>query len=315
MAGREKSCAKPGFWGVLFVTRCFAKRCKLTKRPENTDRLSTGPEFGMVKPLMRNRFVAAAALVAGFMVVGLLAGCGGKTFSGEDARPDPTLLFVNASLASVRLDFLMNDALVDGNVAFLGTSPDFRSFRFISESDGGYDASIRPAGGGEEFDRFGFAPARESHSIAMAIGTPDFGTEFLKRCQILAFMVDRERPTGNRARVTFINALLRAPGSESPPVRFQTIDPDDPFSEENPLFSVSDVQYASVGDSQTLAVDATTLTFQARRSDVDGVVVFAEREFAFGAGKIYLGVLTGQEGATDPALRPTIRFIELTPEP
>lgn len=251
-------------------------------------------------------------LVAG-AALSLLGGCMGSTNNNSGNLPDPTVRFVNGSPATTGVDFYLNDALYSSR-AYLGSSANFQDLEFIEQVDGGYDAAIRSTGGTLDLDRQAPDPPifnRNTHNLMIAFGLPNPGGEILKRSQLMIMSIDRAAPVGNKSRLYIFNGMQRATGFENASMTLQTIEPGNPSSIDNPQFKRENVQYGDNTDNNPLQIDSGSLTWIARLGDVDAVNEFARTTFTFGAGKIYLALITGQEGAANPALQPRVEFIEL----
>lgn len=245
-----------------------------------------------------------------------LVGCGGSGLSsaGGDVQEDPAVRFLNASPGSPAVDFILNEGVAAAGLTYLSSTTGFVRIPFITEEDDGYDVSVAPSAGGEEYDSIGGSFARDINMLVVAYGLADPGTEFMKRMQLMFVPVSSQAVVGDRARLLVAHTLVRAAGADPVTLKLQTVDPGDPFSQDNPQFSINNLAFGSYNaDSNTLEVDSGTLTFQARRADVDGVNVVAQATATLRSGATYLVLIVGQEEAADPALLPQIRFIELVP--
>lgn len=245
-----------------------------------------------------------------------LVGCGGSGLSsaGGDVQQDPAVRFVNASPGSPALDFVLNERVAATGLSYLASTPAFVRIEFISDEDDGYDVSVAPTSGGEEYDSVAGNFGRDTDTLVIGYGLADPGTEFLKRLQLMFVEVPSQPLIGDRARLIVVHTLVRAAGSEPVALKVQTVDPADPFSSDNPQFSINNLIFGSFSrDANTLEVDSGTLTFQARRADVDGVNVVAQSSATLRSGGTYLVLIAGQEESADPALLPQLRFIELVP--
>lgn len=230
----------------------------------------------------------------------LVSGCGGSTNNNPTNRPDPTLVFINASSDTPAVDFFTNDTKRGDNVAYLTSTGNFVSVPFISQEDGGYDLTAFVAGTGEELDRqFQFLD-RDVDAMVIAYGLRNFGNEPFKRFSQAAINVDRKRPTGDKSRLMIFHGLNRSVGNLTPSITFQT--PGD-----NPLIKIENIGYGS--QTQT-TVDAGTYEWQVRRADTDGENIYATSSATVDSGKIYLVLVTGVEGASGNQ-SPRITFIEL----
>jgi hypothetical protein len=260
---------------------------------------------------VRLRFAAASAATAL-----VLAGCGGAGMSpaGGDVQRDPAVRFVNVSPDAAALAFFLNDEAHARDLAYGASTPAFVRVEHISDEDDGYDVSVAPSAGGEEYDRVAASLARDTNTVVVAFGLADPGTEFLKRLQIGFVPVPTQPPIGERARLLVFNGMVRTAGSEPVALTLQTIDPDDPFSQDNPQFIIRDLGFGEFSPgANTLEVDSGELTFQVRRADVDGVNVVTQSPATLRGGATYLALIIGQEDAVDPARRPELRMVEVVP--
>ncbi len=230
----------------------------------------------------------------------LLAGCGGSTNNNPTNRPDPALVFINASSDTPAVDFFTNDTKRGNNVAYLTSTGNFVSVPFISQEDGGYDLTAFVAGTGEELDRqFQFLD-RDVDAMVIAYGLRNFGSEPLKRFSQAAINVNRKRPTGDKARLMIFHGLNRSIGNLTPAITFQT--PGD-----NPLIKVESISY---GTMTLTTIDSGTYDWQVRRADTDGENIYATSSATVESGKIYLVLVTGVEGGSGEQT-PRITFIDL----
>ena len=231
----------------------------------------------------------------------LLAGCGGSTNDNPTDRPDPLVMFINASSDTPGVDFYLNDDLKARNVAYLTTSGGFQEIEFLPTSEGGYDVTAYPTGSTEEFDRQVQAFDRDTSSLIIAYGLRNFGSTPFNRAIQQALRIDRTRPVASKAKIIVFNGCLRSLGNLPPDLTIQT--PGD-----NPLISIDTITF---GATKELVVDAGTYVWQARRSDSDPEDFYAQTTASVGAGKIYFGVVSGVQGTTSSGQAPRITFFEI----
>jgi hypothetical protein len=243
--------------------------------------------------------------VVGIFAVFALAGCGGATRTGDEALPDPTIKFVNASADSSQLAFSLNDVEKAAALPYLSATSGFVRVPFISELDGGYDLSCRIPGGVEDADRIANVLDRDTHYVLSAIGLldPQDGDEE-KRLRLALTPIDRVSPTGDKARLYILHAFCRSPGNDTPQITFQT--PGD-----NPQFKVENIDFGSTRD---IVVDSGFQDFEARRADADGENIYARQSVNLKSGGIYFVIIGGIQDSPDTSRRPTIQFIEMEPK-
>lgn len=238
----------------------------------------------------------------GWLVVLMIAGCGGVVNEGDARKLDPLVKVFNLSPDTPTLDFYMNNELYEGNVEYIGSTKDFQSVKFLDpdEDEGLYDVSAVPSGALGDLDRITSQLAREKAFLYMGIGLQNPGTELSKRFRITQTEIVRDKPVGNKANLLVVHGLSLAPGSETPSISLQT--PGD-----NPQFRVTDIAF---GSSKPLTIDAGTFTFEARRADTDNSI-YATSTFNFESGGLYLVAVTGVQGRTG-AQAPKITFLQMS---
>ncbi|MBS1705948.1 MAG: DUF4397 domain-containing protein [Armatimonadetes bacterium] len=243
----------------------------------------------------------------------IIAGCGGSgTSNPADQLADPTVRFFNASPDTTGLKFFYNNEQLASNLNYFESTPDFQSVDFVLEEDGAIDFSVSDAGTGEELQRDNQVFNRDTHTLIVAIGKQNPGLEFAKGLQQLLIPVDR-RPVQGKSRLYILNALVQGQDIENRPITFRTVDPADPLTNNTALFSKSNLEYGAFNaNASVLDIDSGTRTFQARASDVDAVVVFAQKTFVFESGKIYFALVGGQMDATATDRQPKIEFFPLS---
>lgn len=243
--------------------------------------------------------------VVGILVAFALAGCGGGTRSGDEALPDPTIKFVNASADSPQLSFSMNDVEKAAALAYLSATAGFMRVPYLSDLDGAYDLSCKVPGSLEDADRIANVLNRDTHYVLSATGLRDpLDGDEEKRLRLALTPVDRVAPTGDKARLYVLHAFSRSPGNETPQLDFQT--PGD-----NPQFIIENIDFGSTRD---IVVDSGFQVFEARRADADGENIYASTGITLKSSSIYFVVIGGIEDDPDPSREPTIRFIEMEPK-
>lgn len=265
--------------------------------------------------MITSRKLWRLAAVLGLAVA--LVGCGGGGSTGggsSDRREDPFVQFVNSVPDSGALDFFMNDTRFAPNIPYLQANNDFIQVPELvfNEDEGAYDIYARVVGQTEDLDRIVEVVQKETASVVVAFGLVNFGTEFEKRAQLLRQQIRRTPVTGNRARLVVLNGLVEEVGNRSPIIDFQT--PGD-----NPVIRFRGIEYGktnipAVTEGQPLdpIVASGTYTFQAKRGDVDGDFIYTQTEVTLVPGRTYFVLVTGVQGASEPAQRPRIQFIQLS---
>ena len=239
-------------------------------------------------------------------VLGALAlfGCGGGGGgNGGRTSTEAKVAYVNASPDAPSLDFSRNGSVAKSAVAY-GTATAF-------ESAGATDAdfSVRETGGVENLwsEANTFADGTSNLVVAVGLRTPpvdDTTTppipETIKRLVLSFGGVDRTAPNGGNARLILVNGLVRKAGFPTPPVDFRDLATPN-------LVAVNNLAFGAI-TSQDVA--AGTQSFEVRQTGTSQVFV-ASTSLALQSGKVYLALVSGLEGATDPALAPQIRLIPL----
>lgn len=237
-------------------------------------------------------------VVAGLcMAMGLLAGCGGNT--ATSLLPDPTVLFVNGSRDAGNLRLLLNNVDFSGSIAPGTAMADFKATEFIANADEAYDVVTASDDLSEQFDAEEQEFARNTHTIVAAIGQRNYAPgEEIKRLRQVLIPVDRSALGGSTVRIIALQGFNRRAGSFTPAITLQT--PGD-----NPTYAIRDLEF---GETGTLDIAAGTNTWQIKRSDGESVYGTATVNLT---GGIYLALLSGTEGAVNPAEGPQITFIRL----
>lgn len=240
-----------------------------------------------------SRWLSGAFLVA---VVLTVVGCGGGGGGGGTQAPEPTVRFYNGLGDSTAVDFLLDEELEVGDLAFQESTPDF------TPQDARVRAvTLRETGTTNEIWAEDFNLQRDRDYLVNALGLQNFGSEPLKRARIYLHEIDRKVPNGSVARLYVVHGYHRATGFTTPPIDFQN-------PGNNPQFKIEEIP---VGGIKNILVDATVQTFQARRTATEAV--YAQTTFTFGAGKVYVAYVLGQEGGVG-ALAPQIQIVELQTE-
>ena len=243
----------------------------------------------MTKTFTGLRLIVVAGMVAA------MVGCGGGG-GGASTKTYPQIRAINASPDAGSVDFLLNDTKIASGIGYLGSSADF-----VKHKSEDYDLTIQNPGSAESLDVLAFTPPENKSIITLASGLKDFGTEFDKRIRVTDFQVDRTIPNGSKARLIVLNTFVAAAGASNQTIDFQDGD--------RPRFPVTGLDFDENG---VVEVDAGTYTYEARRAGSD--LVYVSSTLTFQAGKIYLVVVSGQDGGTG-ALEPKITPIVLTDKP
>ena len=231
----------------------------------------------------------------------LLAGCGGG--GGTGSGSDPTVYFINGSADAGLVDYILNALFQESGLDYLETSADFDTVPFISDLDGGYDMVLQENGTGTDLDAESRVFAQNTHSVIVALGLKNFTPgEEIKRIRSLTFTVNREAPTGNKARLYIVHAFVREAGQATPQIRFQN-------AGNNPQFFTSGIDF---GASATLTVDSGTMDWWAKREDATADVVYASATVTLDPASVYVVLVSGIENDADVNKQPKLTFIKLT---
>ncbi len=233
-----------------------------------------------------------AALAVGLLAL-LFAGCGGG--GNGPNLPDPIIRFINSSPDSNPLDFFINTDKDASALAYLSSSID------ITTKQGDHDLTVQDSTTQNELDAIAFTFSRNVKYVGLTVGLENFGTENLKRLQLLAFSYDKTPPNGTKARLLIVHGYMRAPGFDTPNIDFQS-------PGNNPQFSSPNIAFAS--SPAVLLIDAgVSLPFQARRAGTENVLA-SDPGTTFDAGGIYLTLVTGVEAQVGVEA-PQIKYIKL----
>lgn len=246
----------------------------------------------------RSKIFAIAGLSLGL----LFAGCGGA--GGSDPSTFPTLIFVNASADTTALDLWLNETALATDFQYLEANADFVPFEFLSDDEGAYDVVTQDTGTAEVYDSQNLVFPRDTHTIIVALGMQNFGTEFLKRLQSVFVPIDRTAPNGNKAKLFVVHGFVREAGFSTPQIEFQN--PGD-----NPQFFTPAIDF---GSFEEITVDSGMMDWVAIREGSGGTgsaVVYASTTETLDPGSIYLVLVSGIENDGIPARQPKITFIEL----
>lgn len=230
-----------------------------------------------------------------------LSGCGGG--GGTGSGSDPNVYFVDASTDAGLVDFLLNGIPKELALDYLDTSTDFMSIPFISDDSGAYDMVLRENGPGLELDAENRLFNKDTHTLTLAIGLKNFVLgEETKRIRMISFEIDREAPTGNKARLYIVHAFVREVGQATPAIKFQN-------AGDNPQFFTSDIEF---GQASVLTVDSGTMDWWAKRADATGDVVYASATQLLDPSSVYLVLVSGVENDPDVNKQPKLTFIKLS---
>ncbi len=231
----------------------------------------------------------------------LLAGCGGG--GGTSSGSDPTVYFIDASADAGLIDFLLNGVFKETGIDYLDTSTDFSSIPFISDASGAYDLVIQENGTGLDLDAENRVFQRDTDSVVMAIGLRNFAVgEELKRMRSVVMSVDRDAPTGNKARLYVVHAFVREAGQATPQIKFQN-------AGDTPQFFTGAIDFAGAA---TLTVDSGTMDWWAKREDATGDVIYAQATVTLDPSSVYVVLVSGIENDADVNKQPKLTFIKLT---
>lgn len=229
----------------------------------------------------------------------LLSGCGGGGSSNSvsqssvnfyNAIPDSTALDMNVQSAS------LSPTTEAKQLAYLGSTA-----APVNLNADTYDVSLTEHGATMELNSItSTLSASQSYAI-VALGLENFGTEFDKRATYTLVNTDISTTNGSKSRLIVVNALNRATGFSVTPIDFQDGD--------IPQFAVTNLAF---GSSSTEIIDSGVRAFQARQPGTSYTFVSDSTATppTFLAGKTYLVLVTGTEGASGAAA-PQIKYILL----
>lgn len=224
-------------------------------------------------------------------VLGLLAiGCGG---SGGGTDTSTKFKFVNASPDSTSLDFNVDDAVLGSKIAYPGIAPAFSTVDL-----GDHDVTAYEDGITTQLDSVVNTFAASTYTYFLAVGLENPGTELAKRLQIVSLPVDQTAPNGSQAKLIIVHAFNRAAGSQTPSVVFQ-----------NPGITPTYAANLDYAGNAMLTVDAGSYNWVVKPKNAEQTLVSAN-SVAVAAGKIYLVLIEGLEGATGTQA-PQINFVPL----
>ncbi|RYG46044.1 DUF4397 domain-containing protein, partial [bacterium] len=167
--------------------------------------------------------------IAPFALFFAVLGCGGGGTTGGSDNPAlqrPSLTAVNAVSDSAAVDVKLNGSSVGSALSYLGSASTFQSF-----DAGDYDLRGGLPGTGIDLSNIALTLADGEAYAAVALGKVNYGDEYIKRFQIVPVPVNRVVPNGSKARLIFVNALIREAGTETPEIDFQDGDrPQYPLS-------------------------------------------------------------------------------------
>ena len=239
------------------------------------------------------------------MVLGALAlfGCGGGGGNGGSSSSRTSVAYVNASPDAPSLDFVRNGSTARSAVAY----GDATSFETVGATDA--DFSVRETNGVEDLWSEATTFTKGTSNLVLAVGlrTPpvdDTTTppvpETIKRLVLSFDEIDRTAPSSGNARLIVVNGLVRKAGFPTPAIDFRDLAAPNVVNLTNVGFGASSKQNVAAG----------TQSFEVRQTGTSQVFV-ASTGLALESGKVYLALVSGLEGSTDPALAPQIRLIPL----
>lgn len=227
-------------------------------------------------------------------------GCGGGKITniGDGAKPNPRVLFFNASPDAGKLDFYLDDERYAASVPYVTEVSGLQQFKevpFLDDENGTYDVGARPEGGGTdtELDLFAQAFARDANIVVAAFGLRNIDenepTDNDKVFQVTLQSIPLTRPNGNKARLIAFNGFLMSKTNTNVAMNIQT-------PGNNPIFKITDIPF---GTFKEALVDSGIFTYQLKRADVDESLIYAERSVELAPGGIYIVFLCGIEKEND----------------
>lgn len=222
-------------------------------------------------------------------------GCGGSGGSGSSSSGAPTIRYFNSVPDSTALDFRLDEAPTSStqSIPYGGSSSSFTSMS-AAEHDVDFLEHAQTQPLWSEADTF----STGTDYVAVAVGEEGYGSEFLKRPQLVVAPVDRSVPNGSKSRLFIVNGLIEAPGVPTPAIDFAN-------PGQNPQFTTGANPIPPASGAE-MVIDSGSEEFIARETGTQGSYV--DKTFSFASGGVYLMLVTGIVGSGQA---PDIKQIQL----
>jgi hypothetical protein len=222
----------------------------------------------------------------------MVSACGGGG-GGTSGGFNPSVFYENSVPDSTALNFTLNGNNAATSLAYNGVSAGFQTV-----NPNTYDISITENGQSESLWAVTDTLSSNSDYAVVALGQENFGSEYLKRAQLLVIPVDRTAPNGSKAQLYIVNGFEESAGVPTPAIDFTN-------PGQNPTFAATDIAPAN---SASLLVNSGSQDFIVRQNGSQGNYV--EKTLTLNPGGVYLIVVSGINGATGPEA-PEIEQISL----
>ncbi len=224
----------------------------------------------------------------------LSTGCGGGGGGGNGTAVfDPEVLFINASPDSASAKFVLDGATKADKIPFLGGTAAFARVPL-----GEVDVDVFLDGAVESNDSRVITFADNESVVLGALGLKTFGAEYEKRLRINRFLISRNRPNGDRARVYVLHALMFPAGDYIPQLTVKT-------PGKNPQFQLPDISFSN---APILDIDSGPQTLIVRRNGTEND--YFSTNVTLASGGIYMAIISGVVGQVG-AKAPKMKLIQL----
>jgi hypothetical protein len=246
---------------------------------------------------MRKKLFCVAVVTG---VLGGLYGCGGGGSSLSSAVTTAHVRFINSGPDSTSLNFALNTTVDAAGLKYLTSTPSF-----INYSPETYDISAEEVSGTEDLANDADALSANTSYLVIGYGLENYtgpdGPEIQKRFDVTPVSVDVSVPNGGLARIIVFAGFIQQFGYDTPTIDFQDVE-----TSGTPQYPLTNIAF---GSTATELVTPGSFTFEVLRDGTTMQYATASA-FTFVAGKTYLALVSGIEGATG-AEAPQIKFISL----
>lgn len=234
---------------------------------------------------MTKGILLTAAAVSIFAILG----CGGA------GRRDTRFFYrlTNAVTDVSGVDFRVDKNVTNSNVQF----GDSTTFVEVNDTEPLIFFDILEAGTNNDIDSI--VVEKQSLQSVHLFGLGVFNPGSLQpQARLVPVIVNRDQPQGNNARIVLVHGYVRAAGTQTPNIDFVRSGRISPVVED-----------LAFGASSTFNLAAGTYDFEVRIADLMTGVLFTRTGVTIQAGKIYVFLLQGLEGAGGN-LTPAINIFE-----